>query len=211
MRILYICLILIMTSLTGCTKTEIDIQVEPVVESGDTIVIEGDGKNSLDEVLNAYINFESHLNGEDIIKEFSMISLESHDDPILFDGYKFYHYESGDIKEVKGYVVDRLDRTTLYIKDESPYILEIYNVFGEQSWIIHKYDKGEFIEIYNSGSYVVIEDAEIDENSKIYNEGIGKEIDENINKCLNTSDYKQEYSILNTFDNIKEAIEEYKK
>lgn len=212
MKILCICLIMFASLLTACNKTKVDIKPnEPSVNSGDVAISDSFENNSLDKVLNAYINFESHSNEDERIKEFSIISLESYDNPFLFDGYKFYRYENEDIKEVPGYVVDRLDRTSIYVKDESPYILEVYNIFDEQSWIIYKYEQGEFIEIYNSGIYVVTEDADIDENSKIYNEDIGKDIDENINKYLNTSDYKTEYNLLNTYTTIDEAIEEYKK
>lgn len=201
-------------TLTGCTKTKVEIdQKDPIIKSGD-VVISGDDKDEnsiLDKVFETYKNFINTSNREEYPdRMFSLIDLDDSKIPVLFDGYKFYNYENGEIKEINGYNAERPDRTAIYVKEERPFILEIYNVFDEQSWTIYKYEQGDFIKIYESGSYVVTEDAVLNEESKLYTDEIGRDIDMNINKFLSTTDYKLEYKILDTFNTVEEVISKYK-
>lgn len=214
MKILCICLIMLTATLTGCTKTKVEIeQKEPIIKSGD-VVTSSDNKNvsdNLDDVLEAYKNFINTSNREEYPDSmFSIINLDDSKIPFLFDGYKFYHYENGEVKEVLGYTADRADRTAIYVKEKSPLILEIYNIFGEQSWKIYKYENATFIEIYYSGSYAMTEEAILNGECEAYTDEIGKDIDANINRELETIDYNSEYNLCNTFITIEEAINLYK-
>ena len=214
MKILCMCLIMIVTTLTACSKNGVDIGENGLISSGDAIISDGSKNNNLNEAFAAYKNFVNTSNRENYPDNaFALINLDESNIPFLFDGYKFYHYEDFKVKEILNYTVDRPDRTQIYIKEESPFILEIYNIFGEQSWSVYKYENNNFIKEYYSGIYAVTEDAEyavLNGECEWYTDEIGIDIDKNINKILDTTNYELEYNICNTFTTIEEAIEEYK-
>lgn len=205
-----VCLCIILSAfLAGCDNgvyDELDVRNSGDNLTSGEIILD----NSLNVAIEAYRNFVNASDVEGRIYSFLFLD-ESNIPFLLYDvptESGIYHYENGGVVKVLGFEPPRMDRTQLCVKQNTPYILQIYNVFGEQSWKIYKYENGEFTISYDSGVYLLINDDEgmIHEFTKIYDDEAENEIYSSINKELNTIDYELEYELLEKYYTFDEAV-----
>ena len=170
--------------------------------------------SEMNDILVSYMGYViTKDNSEYADYEYGFIELDETGIPYMYDGHKFYHYENGTVKEIKGYLSEREDRTSKYYIKNKPFILDVFNYMGLQSYTIYKLENGNFNKIYSSEEYIVNKEdlGDIDTSNYKVLEGIyEKEVNFLINQHLETTDYKTECVLyMGLADNVSTAIGKY--